>query len=108
MLISTTDLKGAITWACTNFVQVSGFSRQEMVGQNHNMVRHPDMPPAAFKDLWNTIKSGRSWKGIIKNRTKDGRIIGYQSVRTAPSASNKRRAEQLYGARKPQDNKLQL
>lgn len=111
-LISTTDLKGVITFVNDSLVRVSGFTRSEMVGQNHNMIRHPDMPPAAFNDLWETIKSGKSWKGMVKNRckdgsyywvdsfvspiTQDGQIVGYQSVRTAPTESNKRRAEELY------------
>lgn len=111
-LISTTDLKGAITFVNEDFAKVSGFSSDELVGKNHNIVRHPDMPSAAFKDLWDTVKSGQSWKGMVKNRCKDGRyywvdafvspiskegqIIGYQSVRTLPSESNKKRAESVF------------
>ena len=111
-LISTTDLKGCITFVNDSLVKVSGFTRSELVGQSHNIIRHPDMPPAAFQDLWKTIKSGKSWKGIVKNRCKNGgyywvdsfvspitehgEIVGYQSVRTAPSEASKKRAAQLY------------
>lgn len=111
-LISTTDLKGAITFVNDDFVNVSGFSRDELIGQNHNIVRHPEMPPAAFKDLWTTIQSGQSWKGMVKNRCKDGRyywvdafvspiskdgqIIGYQSVRTLPTDECKKRAQGVF------------
>lgn len=113
-LISTTDLKGVITFVNDEFVRVSGFSRDELVGKSHNIVRHPEMPPAAFQDLWDTIKSGRSWKGMVKNRCKDGsyywvdafvspiskegKIIGYQSVRTLPGEDAKKRAQRIFAS----------
>lgn len=113
-LISTTDLKGVITFVNDEFVRVSGFSRAELVGQSHNIVRHPEMPPAAFQDLWDTIKSGKSWKGMVKNRckdgsyywvdafvspiSKDGKIIGFQSVRTLPDADVVQRAERIFAS----------
>ena len=100
-IYSRTDLKGVITEANQAFCDVSGYTREEMVGQPHNMVRHPDMPEAAFKDMWADLKTGRPWRGIVKNRRKDGgfywvvanvspvrengQIVGYQSVRSRPS-----------------------
>ena len=97
-IVSRTDLKGAITVVNDTFVEISGFSREELIGKNHNLVRHPDMPPAAFEWLWSTVKSGRPWRGLVKNRCKNGdhywvnalivpvmkddRTIGYMSVRT--------------------------
>ena len=100
-IYSRTDLKGVITEANEAFCNVSGYTREEMVGQPHNMVRHPDMPEAAFKDMWADLKTGRPWRGIVKNRRKDGgfywvvanvspvrengQIVGYQSVRSRPS-----------------------
>ena len=96
-LVSTTDLQGVITYANDHFCRVAGYSRAEMIGQHHNMVRHPDMPKAAFADLWGKLKQGKPWRGMVKNRCKDGRyywvdayvtpifeqgrISGYQSVR---------------------------
>ncbi len=71
-LISRTDSRGRIIYANPAFVEVSGFSRDELVGAAHNIVRHPDMPEAAFEDLWNTIQRGQSWTGVVKNRRKDG------------------------------------
>jgi len=112
LLISTTNLKGIITYVNHDFIEVSGFSRAELIGKNHNVIRHPDMPPAAFQNLWETVKAGKSWHQIVKNRCKNGdhywveayvtpiyerdRIIGYQSVRTKPSTEQVRRAEKLY------------
>ena len=100
-IYSRTDLKGVITEANQAFCDVSGYTREEMVGQPHNMVRHPDMPEAAFKDMWADLKIGRPWRGLVKNRRKDGgfywvvanaspvrengQIVGYQSVRSRPS-----------------------
>lgn len=111
-LITTTDLRGVITYANDDFIRVSGFSRDELVGKNHNIIRHPDMPAQAFASLWETIRAGRSWKGMVKNRckdgsyywvdafvspiTRDGEIVEYQSVRTLPSDENKRRAIRIY------------
>ena len=111
-LISTTDLKGRITYVNPAFVRISGFSEEELLGSAHNIVRHPDMPPQAFEDLWQTIKAGQSWQGIVKNRTRDGdhywveafvtpvyekgQIVGYQSVRSKPSREQIERAERLY------------
>jgi len=111
-LVSKTDLKGIITYANDAFVEISGFSREELVGNNHNVVRHPDMPPQAFEDLWRTVKAGLPWRGLVKNRCKDGdhywvdafvvpvrendRTVGYMSVRSAPSREAVAQAEALY------------
>ncbi|MBO8084949.1 MAG: methyl-accepting chemotaxis protein [Marichromatium sp.] len=111
-ILSTTDLKGAITYVNDRFVDISGFTEDELIGRNHNMVRHPDMPPAAFADLWKTLKSGRPWMGLIKNRCKngdhywvsayvtpithDGTVTEYQSVRTKPSRARVEQAERFY------------
>ena len=113
-LVSRTDLKGIITQANDAFVEISGFSREELIGSNHNMVRHPDMPMAAFEDLWKTVKSGLPWRGLVKNRCKNGdfywveafvvplkengRITGYMSVRTPASREKRAAAEAAYQA----------
>ncbi|MDR2326386.1 MAG: methyl-accepting chemotaxis protein [Acidovorax sp.] len=112
LLMSTTDSRGHITHCNAAFVRVSGFTMEELMGQPHNMVRHPDMPSEAFKDMWSTIGHGRSWKGVIKNRRKDGgfywvhahvtpilqggKPVGYMSVRAKPSREQVQAAEQLY------------
>ena len=72
ILVTQTDLKGKITYANDAFVAISGYSREELIGANHNIVRHPDMPPAAFEDLWQTLKAGKPWTALVKNRTKSG------------------------------------
>ncbi|VAW58449.1 Aerotaxis sensor receptor protein, partial [hydrothermal vent metagenome] len=111
-IISTTDLKGAINYFNQSFLDISGFSYEELQGKNHNVIRHPDMPPAAFQDLWDTLKQGGSWMGIVKNRCKNGdyywvdayvtpvysggQVTGYQSVRTRPDRKNVNRAHALY------------
>ncbi|WP_417567275.1 PAS domain-containing methyl-accepting chemotaxis protein [Marinobacter sp.] len=111
-LITTTDLRGKITAANEEFAEVAGYSIDELVGQPHNFIRHPDMPPGAFENLWQTIKGGESWRGIVKNRCKngdhywvdafvtpirkDGQIVEFQSVRTRPQPDQIARAEKLY------------
>ena len=111
-LMSTTDAKGVITDVNDAFVKMSGFSRDELIGASHNIVRHPDMPPTAFAQLWAALKQGKAWMGLVKNRCKNGdhyfvdahvtpvfdgdRVIGYQSVRVAPDRDVIRRAEKLY------------
>lgn len=72
LLITRTDLDGRITYANAAFVEVSGFEHAELIGANHNIIRHPDMPPEAFADLWQAIKRGDSWQGVVKNRRKNG------------------------------------
>ncbi len=111
-LISITDLKGRITYCNPSFVDVSGFTEAELLGQPHNIVRHPDMPEEAFRDLWATVEAGLPWTALVKNRRKNGdhywvranatpvrngdRTVGYLSVRTCPSESEVRRFDQLY------------
>ena len=111
-IYSTTDLKGTITSVNDEFAQISGFSREELLGQNHNMVRHPDMPPEAFADLWRDLKAGLPWQGLVKNRRKDGgfywvqanvspirengRIVGYGSVRRQADRQAIAQAEAAY------------
>jgi len=68
ILVSKTDLKRVITYCNRDFIEISGFHEQELIGNNHNIIRHPDMPPAVFQDLWDTIKQGRPWTGVVKNR----------------------------------------
>ncbi|PKO37051.1 MAG: hypothetical protein CVU24_15185 [Betaproteobacteria bacterium HGW-Betaproteobacteria-18] len=111
-IYSTTDLKGVITSVNDAFVEISGFTREELVGKAHNIVRHPDMPPAAFEDLWRDLKAGRPWCGLVKNRRKDGgyywveanaspirengTVVGYGSVRRRPSRAAVEAAEAVY------------
>ena len=111
-IVSTTDLKGKITYANPYFIDVSGFSEEELIGAPQNILRHPDMPVEAFADLWATIKAGMPWSGMVKNRCKNGdfywvyanvtpvieagRAVGYMSVRTKPSREQVAQAEQLY------------
>jgi len=71
-IVSKTDLKGSLTYINQYFLDISGFTEQELIGKNHNIVRHPDMPAAAFQDLWEHMKSGRPWTGMVKNRCKNG------------------------------------
>ena len=72
-LVSVTDTRGVIRYANAAFCRVAGFSEDELVGKNHNIVRHPDMPKAAFADMWTKLKAGLSWRGAVTNRCKDGR-----------------------------------
>ncbi|MBL0124641.1 MAG: PAS domain-containing protein [Betaproteobacteria bacterium] len=72
LIVSITDLKGRITYVNKDFLEISGFTESELMGSAHNIVRHPDMPPEAFQDLWDTLKAGRPWKGYVKNRCKNG------------------------------------
>ena len=72
LIVSKTDPKGIITYVNKNFCYISGYSKDELIGKPHNIVRHPDMPKEAFKDMWDTIKRGEIWRGFIKNRKKDG------------------------------------
>ncbi|MEG1768286.1 MAG: PAS domain-containing protein, partial [Comamonas sp.] len=112
LLVSTTNTKGEITHCNAAFVRVSGYSYEELMGQPHNLVRHPDMPAAAFKDMWRTIAHGYPWTGLVKNRRKNGdhywvranvtpimqngKPNGYMSVRSKPGANEVREAEALY------------
>ncbi|WP_416416001.1 PAS domain-containing protein [Klebsiella pneumoniae] len=70
--LSTTSPQSHITYVNPDFIKISGFTEEELLGQPHNIVRHPDMPPAAFEHMWSTLKSGRSWMGLVKNRCKNG------------------------------------
>ncbi len=112
LLMSTTDCTGRITHCNAAFILVSGYTMAELMGQPHSVVRHPDMPPEAFKDMWATIGHGRAWSGIVKNRRKDGRYywvhayvtpimqsgkpVGYMSVRTKATEQEIRTAEAFY------------
>lgn len=111
-IVSKTDLKGLITYVNRDFLEISGYSEQELIGKNHNIVRHPDMPPAAFEDLWNTVKAGKPWNGLVKNRCKNGdyywveanvapvrengQIVGYMSVRSKVTRNQIEGIEPVY------------
>jgi aerotaxis receptor len=111
-ILSTTNLKGAITYINPDFIEISGFTEEELCDKNHNIVRHPDMPPAAFESLWNSVKAGKPWMGLVKNRCKngdhywidafvmpiekDGVKFEYQSVRTKAKRKWVERAEPIY------------
>ncbi|MEL0169967.1 MAG: PAS domain-containing methyl-accepting chemotaxis protein [Pseudomonadaceae bacterium] len=112
-IVSTTDSSGKIQYANTHFLDIAGYTLDEVVNQPHNLIRHPDMPAAAFKELWSTVKRGKPWMGIVKNRCKNGdyywvdafvtpileqdKVVGFQSVRRKPSIAIVERAKRLYG-----------
>jgi aerotaxis receptor len=120
-LISITDLSGVIQYCNKDFIQISGYSEQELVNANHHVVRHPDMPKAAFEDLWQTIKKDKPWQGIVKNLCKNGdyywvdayvtpvyesgKKVGYQSIRSCPTKKQVESAEKLYQELNQQPNK---
>lgn len=111
-IVSKTDLKGQITYVNQVFLEISGFTEDELIGQSHNIVRHPDMPPEAFADLWAVLKEERPWTGLVKNRCKNGDhywvlanatpifengiVTGYMSVRTAPARDQIEAADGAY------------
>jgi aerotaxis receptor len=111
-LVSTTDVKGRILYMNPVFIEVSGYSREELLGQPHNLIRHPDMPEEAFRDMWATIQAGLPWSAAVKNRRKNGdhywvmanvtalldgdQIVGFMSVRTEASRTQIQDAETLY------------
>lgn len=112
LIVSRTDSNGVITHANQSFIEMSGYSAEELIGAPHYILRHPDMPPAAFKDLWDTLARGEKWQGYVKNLRKDGRfywvkatvipnvrngaVVGYTSVRRKPSRLKVAECEQLY------------
>ncbi len=112
-LVSQTDAKGKILFANEDFCKVAGYTLEELIGKPHSIVRHPDMPKAAFQDLWDTVKSGKIWKGYVKNATKNGGFYwvfatvypniacggsdsGYMSCRRKASTAEIKAAEELY------------
>lgn len=123
MLVTKTNLKGVITYCNAAFIKVSGFSENELIGKSHNIVRHPDMPEAAFADLWSSIKAGQPWTGMVKNRCKNGdyywvkanvtplkdngRVTEFMSVRSKPSPKEISDAELLYTKVKNGDASLE-
>lgn len=124
MPTSETDSRGNITFVNQDFINVSGFSEDELIGQPQNIVRHPDMPPEAFADFWRTVQSGRAWAGLVKNRCKNGdhywvqanaapivengQIVGYTSVRSKPSRDQIRAAEAAYAAIRAGDRSIHI
>jgi aerotaxis receptor len=112
LIVSRTDLAGAITDVNQSFVNISGYSEEELVGEPHHILRHPDMPPAAFKGLWDTVQAGKKWHGYVKNLRKDGayywvyatvipnvrngEMVGYTSVRRKPSRKKVEECAKLY------------
>ena len=111
-LLSTTDVESHISYANAAFIRTSGYAAHELIGQPHNLVRHPDMPVEAFEDMWRTLKDGQSWRALVKNRRADGdhywvcanaapmrrngQLTGYLSVRTHPQRSEIEAATSLY------------
>jgi len=112
VITSRTDLKGNITYANELFCQISGYSIDELLGKPHNIVRHPDMPRSVYKDLWDTIKSGNQWSGVVKNLRKDkgyywvkavvsgvykdGKLVEYKSLRSPIEDREKLEYQRLY------------
>ncbi len=112
LIVSTTDTRGVITHCNESFVAMSGYSREQLIGAEHSILRHPDMPAIAFKGLWDDIQAGKIWHGYVKNLRRDGafywvyatvipnvregRVVGYTSVRRKPSRSKVEAAAKLY------------
>jgi PAS domain S-box-containing protein len=112
LIVSTTNKQGIITHVNQSFIEMSGYSEDELIGMPHSILRHPDMPAVAFKDLWDTVNEGEKWQGFVKNLRKDGgyywvkatvipnirhgQVVGYTSVRRKPSRKKVNECIQLY------------
>src|SRR3954470_6393938 len=112
LIVSKTDTKGRLTFFNDQFVDAAGFTEAELMGQPHNIIRHPDMPPEAFENLWDTLKAGKPWVGAVKNRRKNGdfywvlataspvrengQVTGYTSIRTKLPADQRAETERVY------------
>lgn len=121
LIISRTDLSGIITYANETFAAISGYEVDELIGKPHNVVRHPDMPKSIFKDLWETLKRGESWQGIVKNRRKDngyywvhadisgvykeGKLVEYKSLRVPVDDARKIKMQNYYDALRKSEEK---
>ncbi len=121
LIVSRTDTKGNITHCNQAFVEMSGFEMDELIGKPHHILRHPDMPRAAFKDLWDTISQAKKWRGYVKNLRKDGafywvyavvvpnvrngEIVGFASVRRKPSRTKVNASAELYKTMLAEENK---
>lgn len=119
LIVSRTDLRGCITHCNQSFVEMSGYTEQELIGQPHHILRHPDMPAAAFKNLWDTVTQGSKWHGYVKNLRRDGcyywvyatvipnirqgSIVGYTSVRRKPSRLQVDACTELYARMKAEE-----
>ena len=123
-IVSKTDLHGNITYVNQDFIDISGFSEAELIGAPQNIVRHPDMPVEAFADFWRTLKEGKAWTGLVKNRCKNGdhywvianaapiienqKVVGYASIRMKPSRDQVQAADNAYRAIKAGDQSLEI
>ena len=123
LIVSRTDLNGNITYANDAFVEISGFARDELIGKQHNIVRHPDMPTVIFSDLWETIKKEKKWNGNVKNIRKDngyywvnatisgvykdGKLVEYKSIRVPISEGEKLKSQKEYDKLKVDNNEKQ-
>lgn len=121
LIISRTDLSGIITYANETFAEISGYKADELIGKFHNIVRHPDMPKSIFKDLWETLKRGESWQGIVKNRRKDngyywvhadvsgvykeGELVEYKSLRAPIDTETKIKMQNHYDVLRKSEEK---
>ncbi len=119
LIVSRTDTQGVLTHCNQSFEEMSGYTKEELIGQPHYILRHPDMPKAAFKDLWDTVSSGNKWHGYVKNLRKDGtyywvyataipnirdgETIGYTSVRRKPSRKKVEECIALYAEMKQKE-----
>jgi len=121
-IISKTDLKGIITYVNTPFSKLAGYSKEELIGKPHNIVRHPDMPKVVFKEMWDTIERNEKWRGFIKNLRKDGKYywveafiepifdengvkIGYISARKPVSPEDKEKYQKIYDEMRQKESK---
>ena len=113
VIVSETDLKGVITYANRKFCEISGYSKEELIGKSHSLIRHPDMPKEAFEKMWETIQSGQIWHGLVKNlrkdgqfywveteilpsKDKDGNIIGYAAARRPAARKDVEETSAMY------------
>lgn len=121
LIVSRTDLTGVITYVNETFAMISGYEKDELIGKPHNVVRHRDMPKSVFKDLWETLKRGESWQGIIKNKRKDdgyywvhadvsgvfkdGELVEYKSLRAPIDRETKIKMQNYYDTLKKEEEK---